>query len=98
MSATEVAAQRAIYPSLEDKRVLVTGGGSGIGEGLVEAFVRQGARVAFVDIVDQASEDLVARLGDAAHKPIYRRCDLKDIDTFKTTLGELEAALGGIDV
>jgi NAD(P)-dependent dehydrogenase (short-subunit alcohol dehydrogenase family) len=35
---------RAIYPSLQGKRVLVTGGASGIGAGLVEAFVLQGAR------------------------------------------------------
>src|SRR3954468_20132269 len=98
MSATDVGAQRAIYPSLKDKRVLITGGGTGIGEGLVEAFARQGARVAFVDIVDQASRDLVERLSDAAHKPIYRKCDLKDIDAFKATLDALEAELGGIDI
>ena len=88
----------AIYPSLKDKRVLVTGGGSGIGEGLVEAFARQGARVAFVDIADKASRDLVERLCDLPHKPIYRQCDLTDIDAFKTILGELEGQLGGIDI
>jgi NAD(P)-dependent dehydrogenase (short-subunit alcohol dehydrogenase family) len=98
MWATDVGAQSAIYPSLKDKRVLITGGGSGIGEGLVEAFARQGARVAFVDIVDQASHELVNRLGDAPHKPIYRRCDLKNIDAFKATLDELEGELGGVDI
>ena len=98
MSATDAAAPRAIYPSLKDKRVFITGGGSGIGEGIVEAFVRQGARVAFVDIADQASRDLVERLGDAPHKPIYRLCDLKDLDAFKATLDELEAELGGIEI
>jgi D-xylose 1-dehydrogenase len=97
MSVTDPS-QGAIYPSLKDKRVLVTGGGSGIGEGLVEAFVRQGARVAFVDIAEQASRDLVQRLGDAPHAPIFRHCDLTDLDTFKATLATLEQELGGIDV
>jgi NAD(P)-dependent dehydrogenase (short-subunit alcohol dehydrogenase family) len=97
MSATDPS-QRAIYPSLNGKRVFVTGGGSGIGEGLVEAFARQGARVAFVDIADQASRDLVERLCDAPHKPIYRQCDITDIDAFKKTIEELEGLLGGVDV
>jgi NAD(P)-dependent dehydrogenase (short-subunit alcohol dehydrogenase family) len=97
MSATDPA-RTAIYPSLKDKRVLVTGGGSGIGEGLVEAFALQGARVAFVDIADKASRDLVERLCDAPHKPIYRQCDLRDIDAFRLTLEEIENRLGGVDV
>ncbi len=88
----------AIYPSLKDKRVLITGGGSGIGEGLVEAFALQGSRVAFVDIADKASRDLVERLCDLPHKPIYRQCDITDIDAFKAVLAELEDKLGGIDI
>jgi NAD(P)-dependent dehydrogenase (short-subunit alcohol dehydrogenase family) len=88
----------AIYPSLKGKRVLITGGGSGIGEGLVEAFALQGSRVAFVDIADKASRDLVERLCDLPHKPIYRQCDITDIDAFKAVLAELEDKLGGIDI
>lgn len=90
---------RAIYPSLADKRIIVTGGGSGIGEGLVEAFVAQGARVAFVDVADDASHALRDRLTpDAAHAPLYRHCDLTDIDQLKAVFAELEQALGGIDI
>ena len=40
----------ASYPDLKDKTVLVTGGASGIGAALVEAFAAQGARVGFLDI------------------------------------------------
>ena len=88
----------AIYPSLKGKRVLITGGGSGIGGGLVEAFALQGSRVAFVDIADKASRDLVERLCDAPHKPLYRQCDITDIDAFKAVLAELEDKLGGVDI
>ena len=53
----------ATYPSLEDRVVFVTGGGSGIGASIVEHFCAQRARVAFVDIQREASTALVAALG-----------------------------------
>ncbi len=89
---------RAVFPSLRDKRVIVTGGGSGIGAGLVEAFARQGARVAFVDVAEADSRALVERLADAGHVPVFRRLDLTDIDALRTAFAELQATLGGIDV
>ena len=49
----------ARYPSLIDKVVFITGGGSGIGAAMVEAFAEQKANVAFVDIAVEASKELV---------------------------------------
>lgn len=90
---------RAIYPSLAGKRVLITGGGSGIGAGLVEAFVRQGGLVAFVDIAEEESRALVERLTPgAASPPLFRRLDLRDLDALAATVAELDGALGGIDI
>jgi len=66
------SARSAVYPSLAGKRVLVTGGGSGIGAGLVEAFARQGAETIFVDILDQESAAVVERLKDAPIKPVFQ--------------------------
>ena len=91
--------QRARYPSLAGKRVLVTGGASGIGEGLVEDFVKQGARVLFCDIADDAARAVVARLAPgAAHAPLYRRCDLTDIEAVRALVAEADTTLGGLDI
>ena len=95
MSATEAA----IYPSLADRHVFVSGGGSGIGEGIVTAFVAQGARVSFVDIAEDASRALVDRLAPKAkHAPSYKRCDLTDIAALQAALAEAAARSGDIAV
>jgi NAD(P)-dependent dehydrogenase (short-subunit alcohol dehydrogenase family) len=88
----------AIYPSLAGKRVIVSGGASGIGEGIVEAFVRQGAAVAFVDILDHESEMLLARLADAAIAPVFIHCDIRDCADYGAKIEKIIARLGGCDV
>jgi NAD(P)-dependent dehydrogenase (short-subunit alcohol dehydrogenase family) len=91
----------ARYASLEGKRVFVTGGGSGIGEAIVEAFVEQGALVAFVDIMVEASDALVARLAHAypqQHAPLFRHCDITDIPSLQRTMAELAGEIGDFDV
>src|SRR5215470_17962322 len=52
----------AVYPDLDGKSVLVTGGGSGIGAAIVRGFVRQKAKVGFIDIAEAPSKALVAEL------------------------------------
>lgn len=90
----------ATYPSLSGRVVLITGGGSGIGESFTEHFWRQGSRVAFFDIDDAASNALVARLAAAgsAPPPLYLRCDITDIAMVKERVAEVEAALGPVQV
>lgn len=88
----------AQYPSLRDKRVIVTGGASGIGEGIVEAFALQGAQVGFIDILDEPAHDLIARLGAAHHVPAFRLQDVADVDGLGTAMTGLLDQLGGCDV
>lgn len=88
----------AAYPSLVGRKVIVSGGGSGIGEGIVEAFVRQGAAVAFVDILEGPSEALVERMQDAAIPPIFMRCDITDCADYGAKIEKLIGKLGGCDV
>ena len=89
----------AIYPSLKDRVVFVTGGGSGIGASIVEHFCQQGARVGFVDIDEAASEALVAEVGKAGHaKPLFVKCDITDIPALRAAIAKVREVLGPITV
>lgn len=88
----------ARYPSLVDKVVFITGGGSGIGAAMVEAFWENGARVAFVDVQVEASQKLVDKLGGGRHRPLFIRCDLTDIDALRAAIDRVRVELGPIGV
>ncbi|PZO78113.1 SDR family NAD(P)-dependent oxidoreductase [Sphingomonas hankookensis] len=79
---------RASYPSLAGKRVLITGGGSGIGAGVVEGFVRQGAHVTFFDIAQDDSLKLIEELAGAGPTPVFRRIDLTDVPALQAAIAE----------
>jgi D-xylose 1-dehydrogenase len=89
----------AIYPSLRDRVVFITGGASGIGAEHVAQFAAQGARVAFVDIADDAAQALVSKVEAAGHPtPLYRHCDLKDIAALQAAIADVRRTLGPITV
>jgi NAD(P)-dependent dehydrogenase (short-subunit alcohol dehydrogenase family) len=91
--------QFAIYPSLRDRVVFVTGGASGIGAAHVRNFAAQGARVAFVDIADADAAALVASVAAAGHPaPFFQRCDLRDIDALRDAIATAAERLGPITV
>lgn len=85
----------AIYPSLKDKTVLITGGASGIGAETVRAFAAQGARVGFLDINLEASAALVA---DTEGEVDFEICDLRDIDAMQAAIAALRERLGPIQI
>jgi D-xylose 1-dehydrogenase len=89
----------AVYPSLLDRVVLVTGGASGIGAEQVRQFARQGAKVAFVDVADDAAVRLIETLRqDGLTPPVYLPCDLRDIAALQAAIAAVEQRLGPITV
>jgi D-xylose 1-dehydrogenase len=88
----------AIYPDLQDKVVVVTGGGSGIGEFVVREFARQKARVAFLDIAIGPSRALARSLTEAGTPVHFEPCDLTDIPALRSAIGAIKSGLGAVQV
>lgn len=88
----------AVYPSLKGRLVVVTGGGTGIGAAMTEGFARQGARVVFLDVAEEASNALAANLADCSPPPVFLPCDLLDLEGLRSTLSDIIAGHGAIDV
>jgi D-xylose 1-dehydrogenase len=96
---TVFPADSAVFPSLRNRPVFITGGGSGIGASLVEGFCRQGARVAFVDIDAGAAGALLQTLrASGLSEPWFQRCDVSDARDLQRAIGEAAAALGDFHV
>jgi D-xylose 1-dehydrogenase len=91
--------QFAAYPSLRGRVVVVTGGASGIGEAMVEAFSANGSRVAFIDIQADAAQRLIARLHKSnAPAPVFMHCDLADVSALQAAVETVVHELGPIAV
>jgi len=80
-----------------DRRVLVTGGGSGIGQACVLRMLAEGARVAAADISEAGLADTLAKGGAAAGMLTTVQMDVGDEDSAITGVRQAVGALGGID-
>ncbi|CAN7705740.1 SDR family oxidoreductase [Pseudoduganella sp. LjRoot289] len=88
----------ATYHDLAEKTVVVTGGGTGIGATMVDAFAKQGAQVVFLDIAEEASRELEQSLAGVARPPKFLRCDLTDVEALGATFTAIEREFGTVDV
>ena len=90
--------QNTSYPSLCGKHIFITGGATGIGAALVEAFAHQGARVSFIDINQTAGESLLALLTEkyASTAVRFAQCDVTDVAQLQLSVSDAAAAFGDI--
>jgi len=79
----------AIYPSLKDRPVLITGGATGIGAEVVAQFCQQGSRVAFLDNDAAHGEAHATKTGAR-----FIACDLRDIAALRKAVAAATAAVG----
>lgn len=79
----------ALYPSLRDRNILITGGATGIGAALVRAFVAQHARVNFIDIDQAAGVQLAKSVGAR-----FECVDVTDVSSLRSAI----LAVGPVNV
>ena len=82
----------------ENKTVIVTGGGGGIGGATSRRFGREGARVAVFDLNLEAAKGVVADIQRAGGKAEAFECDITRRATVDVAVAAAESKLGPIDV
>ncbi|MGY4827170.1 SDR family NAD(P)-dependent oxidoreductase [Sphaerotilaceae bacterium SBD11-9] len=94
-NALETSRAFATFPSLRGRAVFVTGGATGIGAAIVSAFAAQGARVAFIDVAESASEALSRQVAEQGHPaPWWRTCDVRDVGALQQAVADAAVQLG----
>ncbi len=84
---------------LDQKRALVTGGNSGIGEAIVLALADAGAKVAINYVIDpEAAQLLVERIKDQQGDAIALQADVSDPEAVAQMFKDIDQAWGGIDI
>jgi NAD(P)-dependent dehydrogenase (short-subunit alcohol dehydrogenase family) len=81
-------------PSLDGRRVLITGAARGIGAALAQRLHERGARVGLAGIEDELLAGVAERCGGAP----WQRCDVADRDQVDNAVATIAGALGGLDV
>lgn len=85
------------YPDLKGVSVFITGGGAGIGAYLTEGFLRQGAKVAFVQRSDATAFcDQMEKATGA--RPLFLRCDITDMTALRAATEAAAQAHGPVRV
>ena len=79
---------------LRDKKVIVTGGGSGFGAAMCRRFAAEGARVLVADLNGPAAEKVAAGIGAAA-RPFT--ADVSDREQVQAMVDEAVSAFGDLD-
>ncbi|KAK5164243.1 uncharacterized protein LTR77_009937 [Saxophila tyrrhenica] len=99
-------AQSAIYPSLKDKTVVVTGGAEGIAAATVELFCRQGSKVIFFDISGTSADSLIKQIKQHQAEvnalpwtiPSFYYCDVTNLEQLRETAENVLKEHGTVDV
>lgn len=83
---------------LEQKRIIVTGSGRGIGRAIARRLAKEGATVVVNDIDADNAQETVDLIRDAGGSAIAARADVTDLDDVRQMVSTAIGEIGSIDV
>lgn len=83
--------------TLTNKKIIVTGATSGIGQAIAIRAAQEGADVAFCGLTEQGAADTTAAIEGAGQRAYFRRVDLRDLDAARQFARDAIDFLGGLD-
>ncbi|MFA9420595.1 MAG: SDR family NAD(P)-dependent oxidoreductase [Gammaproteobacteria bacterium] len=84
--------------NFSQKKVLITGGTSGMGEATAQAFVEAGANVVISGRNQERASNIMARLGDAPGSIGFIEADISESTACQQLVEQAVANLGGLDI
>src|SRR4030042_4885213 len=83
---------------MEDRGVIVTGAARGIGKAIAFAFIREGAKVALVDLNKNGLESAGNETGKGGNEVMTIPCDITSSEEVEAMVNQVERAFGRVDV
>ncbi len=75
--------------SLQNKKAVVTGGGSGIGKAIAALFAKQGAEVHIVELTEESAKEAVTEISAAGGKVFSHACNVANQQEVLTTFKKI---------
>lgn len=83
---------------LKDNRIVITGGGSGLGRAIALRFAKEGWRIAIADINEEGAAETLELIHKAGGSGFTEICNVREVDDFGKLAARLKAAWGGVDI